>query len=80
MKFGNFQVAPDRQGKSLQPQAELLCRRALEGNERQLGPRHLNTLMSVNQLAFILAEKGELEEARSAGELDSLESLDLSFS
>jgi tetratricopeptide (TPR) repeat protein len=46
-------------GKGDDAGAEPLCRRALEGNERVLGPEHPNTLSSVNNLAGLLDSKGD---------------------
>lgn len=43
--------------------AEPLCRRALAGYERVLGPEHPHTLTSVNDLAALLDSKGAYEEA-----------------
>jgi tetratricopeptide (TPR) repeat protein len=43
--------------------AELLLRRALEGNERVLGPEHPNTLTSVNNLAMLLKNQGDYAAA-----------------
>ena len=50
-------------------EAEGLHRRALEGQESQLGPQHPSTLVSATTLAMLLEEQGKLEEAglRSLG-------------
>ena len=50
-------------------EAEGLHRRALEGQESQLGAQHPDTLKSANNLACLLEEQGKLEEAgpRSLG-------------
>ena len=42
---------------------ELLYRRALENNERELGPEHPSTLTSVNNLGVLLSDKGDDEGA-----------------
>ena len=44
-------------------EAEPLFRRALEGNERQLGAQHPDTLKAVNNLAWLLKAQGKLAEA-----------------
>jgi len=47
-------------------QAEELCRRALTGQEDQLGPEHPDTLTSVRNLAILLEDKGSVTEAMPA--------------
>ena len=44
-------------------EAEPLYRRALEGREKTLGPDHLHTLISVNNLGLLLYTQGKLNEA-----------------
>ena len=44
---------------------EALFRRALEGNEQQLGAHHSNTLTSVNKLALLLYKLGRLTESET---------------
>jgi hypothetical protein len=45
--------------------AEPLYRRALKGLERVLGPEHPNTLIIVNNLAFLLNIRGDFAGAES---------------
>ena len=45
-------------------QAEGLHRRALEGSESQLGPQHPDTLNSVNNLANLLEQAGQVGGGR----------------
>ena len=47
-------------------QAEELYRRALTGQEDQLGPVHPDTLRSVRGLAILLEETGSVTEARAS--------------
>ena len=44
-------------------EAEPLCRRALGGSEKKLGPEHPDTSASINNLAVLLMSQGRLEEA-----------------
>ena len=46
-------------------EAEVLSRRALEGNARVLGVNHPSTLLSMYNLAFFLKKKGDLSSAES---------------
>ena len=52
-------------------EAEPLRRRELEADERQLGPEHRDTLISMNNLASVLQSLGKFHEApelrRAAG-------------
>ena len=43
--------------------AERLNRQALEDREKVLGPKHLNTLISVNNLAVVLRNRGKYKES-----------------
>jgi len=43
--------------------AVTLCRIALEINERALGPEHLSTCVSINNLARLLHDRGDLDAA-----------------
>ena len=46
-------------------EAEPLYRRALKGREEVLGPKHPDTLESVNALAYLLRVQGKLTEAEA---------------
>ena len=63
LSWGSSHVSTPQRSISSR-QAEGLHRRALEGFESQLGPQHLDTLKSVNNLAMLLETQGKLEEAR----------------
>ena len=45
-------------------QAVSLYRRALAAKEESLGPSHPSTLRTVNNLAVLLRQRGEMAEAR----------------
>ena len=46
-------------------EAEVLCRKALEGRETLLGPLHPDTLQSVNNLCSVAGEPGQARRSRS---------------
>ena len=43
-------------------EAEELYKRALTGNEEKLGPKHPDTLRTVQNLAIVYADKGRYDE------------------
>ncbi|KAN0075779.1 HET domain containing protein [Elaphomyces granulatus] len=44
-------------------EAEKMYQRALQGNEKALGPDHTSTLLTVNNLGLLYADQGKLDEA-----------------
>jgi tetratricopeptide (TPR) repeat protein len=45
-------------------EAQALFERALAGREKELGPDHPSTLISVNNVAVLLQDQGRLKEAQ----------------
>ena len=44
---------------------ERVARECLKGSEETLGPKHPDTLQSVNKLAVLLLARGKLDEAEA---------------
>jgi tetratricopeptide (TPR) repeat protein len=53
----------DQQGKLAE--AEAMCRRALAGKEKALGPEHMSTLSIVHNLGLLYYKQGNLPEAET---------------
>ncbi len=47
------------------PEAEAIYQRALQGEEKMLGPDHTLTLMTVNNLSLLYWNQGRLQEAKA---------------
>lgn len=46
-------------------EAEVMCRRALDGYEKAWGPEHTSTLNTVNNLGVLYADQGKMAEAEA---------------